>query len=120
VLSVRRVVAGFCVLLLTFAAAAPAVAACAGWSMAPGDRHACCARLGELASTGSVTDCCAGAEQSNGLGDREHQLPSSIRPCFVSAWPPAPPPDASAPLVDHASVQPASPPKYILLGAFLI
>ena len=55
-LSIRRLAAGSTVLLLVFAVAAPAVAACAGWSMAPGDRHTCCAHLGDLASGESMTD----------------------------------------------------------------
>lgn len=121
VLSVRRVVAGLSVLLLMFAAAAPAVAACAGWSMGPGDRHACCAHLGELASEGSVTDCCAQSEQSSGPVDRENQLSDSVRPVAPATNVPLlPSREAGASLVDRVPVQAASPPKYILLGSFLI
>lgn len=120
-LSIRRLVAGSTVLLLVFAAAAPAVAACAGWSMAPGDRHACCAHLGDLASGRSMTDCCAASEQSNAPADRDGQGLSVVRP----AAPPAgvllvPPPHARAWLDDRGPRQAVSPPKYLLLASFLI
>ncbi len=117
----RRVVAGLSVLLIVFGAAAPAIAACAGWSMAPGDRHACCAHLGELASEGSVTDCCAQSEQSSGSVDRETQLSDSVRPVApVTSVLLVPSPETGASLVDSVAVQAASPPKYVLLGSFLI
>lgn len=120
-LSLRRLVAGSTVLLLVFAAAAPAVAACAGWSMAPGDRHTCCAHLGDLASGESVTDCCAASEQSNAPADRDSQGPSVAHP----APPPAgvllvPPPQTRVRPDDRWPLQAVSPPKYLLLASFLI
>jgi hypothetical protein len=121
VLSVRRLLAGFTVFLLVFAAAAPAVAACAGWSISPRDRHACCAHLGELASGVSVTDCCAGSEHSSGPVDRDNQFSDSVRPVVpVMSVLLVPSPEAGASLVDRVPVQAPSPPKYILLGSFLI
>lgn len=120
-LSIRRLAAGSTVLLLVFAAAAPAVAACAGWSMAPGDRHTCCAHLGDLASGESVTDCCAASEQSNAPADRDSQGLSVVRP----AAPPAgvllvPPPQTRLWPDDRWPLQAVSPPKYLLLASFLI
>lgn len=124
VLSVRRIVAALGVLLIVVGAAAPAIAACAGWSIAPGDRHACacCADLGELASTASITQCCAASEQSSGPVDRENQLQDSVRPVDALAYVPV----GSSPEAgmvrpgDRIPLHAVSSPKYILLGSFLI
>lgn len=120
VLTTRRLVAGSTVLLLLFAAAAPALAACTGWLASARDRHTCCARLGDLASEATVTDCCAMAEQSSGLGDRETPVPVPMRPGLAAALFLVPSPDSHASLPDRVPVQAASPPKYVLLGSFLI
>jgi len=117
----RRLVAGFVGLVLMYAAAAPAVAGCAGWSSARTDRHACCGHLGDLASEASVTDCCAAEEQSNGPADRDAQASPQTHPVApTAAFLIDPSPALQTFAIERAPVEAASPPKYVLLGSFLI
>ncbi|MBI3047361.1 MAG: hypothetical protein HYY76_03530 [Acidobacteria bacterium] len=125
-LTFRWLAAGCTVVLLVATAAAPALAACAGWSSSTADRHACCAHLGSLAAEATVTNCCAMAEQSNGPADRGTSLspiakiarpvPSASSIVVLASSPGARP---VFPL-DRFLTQQASPPKYVLLASFLI
>ncbi|MBI2185690.1 MAG: hypothetical protein HYU37_01045 [Acidobacteria bacterium] len=116
----RRLVAAFSAALIVLAASAPAVAACAGWSISSGDRHACCAHLGELASEAGVTTCCAGGEQSNAPRDRDYQITLPMGPVSVTGALSGVSSESAAPVLDRVPVGSASPPKYILLASFLI
>jgi hypothetical protein len=119
----RRLAAGVTGLLLVIGAAGPALAACAGWSASALDRHACCAHLGTLASEGSVTDCCALAEQSSGPAVRDGQISPPLRPPTVLAITVPLIHSYRAPaacVVDRMPVEVSSPPRYVLLASLLI
>jgi len=68
-----------------------------------------------------VTDCCAASEQSTVPADREHQVSSVIAPpALVARIPILPSAELHARSATGVPVEVVSPPKYVLLGSFLI
>jgi len=119
----RRLVASLTVLLSIAAAGGPAFAECAGWSTAAADRHACCAHRGELASSVTVTDCCAMSEQSNGAATTETQLPQApmkLLPVNAASLPATTSWHADTFVPACAARQPALVPIYLLQVSLLI